>query len=194
MLLVDETSLRRRHRYVTVLLNGESGEVLGMVRHRDAAALSSFFVAQGNRWCQRVEVVVTDGSASYRSAIRAHVGQATLVVDPFHVVRWFAAGLLEVRRRIQRRDRGHVRPAFDPEVFRNRFLTLRRADRLQEAEQARLEALFADHAELARAWSMLQELNGLYLAEIEEAANGRPRPHVPGATPCPSPTRWSTRC
>ena len=32
VLLVDETSLRRPHRYVTVLLNGETGEVLGMVR------------------------------------------------------------------------------------------------------------------------------------------------------------------
>jgi hypothetical protein len=31
MLLVDETSMRRRHRYVTVLQNGESGEVLAMV-------------------------------------------------------------------------------------------------------------------------------------------------------------------
>jgi Transposase len=85
---------------------------------------------------------------------------------------WFAAGLVEVRRRIQRREpRGHVRPAFEPEVFRNRFLVLRRADRLGEAEHARLEALFAAHAELARAWGMLQELHGLYLAENEEEAS-----------------------
>lgn len=138
VLLVDETSLRRRHRYVTVLLNGESGEVLAMVRHRDAAALSSFFAAQGHRWCRLVKVVVTDGSESYRAAIRAHVGGATHVVDRFHVVRWFAAGLVEVRRRIQRREpRGHVSPVFDPEVFRNRFLALRRADRLSDAERLR---------------------------------------------------------
>jgi len=104
LLLANETSLRRRHRYVTVLLNGESGEVLGVVRHRDAAALSGFFVAQGHRWCRRLKVVVTDGSESYRAAIHAHVGQATHVVDRFHVVRWFAAGLVEVRRRIQRRE------------------------------------------------------------------------------------------
>ena len=171
VLLVDETSLRRRHRYVTVLLNGESGEVLAMVKHRDAAALSGFFAAQGHRWCRRVKVVVTDGSESYRAAIGHHVGHATHVVDRFHVVRWFAAGLVEVRRRIQRREaRGHVSPAFDPEVFRSRFLALRRADRLGEAEVARLEALFAAHAELARAWGMLQELHGLYVAESEEEA------------------------
>ncbi|WP_208029265.1 transposase family protein [Rhabdothermincola sediminis] len=42
VLLVDETSMRRRHRYVTVLQNGETGEVLAMVAHRNEAALSGF--------------------------------------------------------------------------------------------------------------------------------------------------------
>ncbi|MCA1672888.1 MAG: hypothetical protein LC799_12045 [Actinobacteria bacterium] len=32
VLLVDETSLRRRHRYVTMVSDGESGALLGMVR------------------------------------------------------------------------------------------------------------------------------------------------------------------
>lgn len=171
VLLVDETSLRRRHRYVTVLLNGETGEVLGMVKHRDAKALSGFLVGQGHRWCRRVEVVVSDGSESYKAAIHAHLGHATHVLDRFHVVRWFAAGLVGVRRRIQRREpRGHVTPAFDPDVFRSRFLALRRADRLEEAERLRLEALFAAHAELGRGWAMLQELYGLYLAGDEAEA------------------------
>ncbi len=171
VLLVDETSLRRRHRYVTVLVNGETGEVLGMVKHRNEQALSGFLMAQGHRWCQGVQVVVTDGSESYAASVRRHLGHATHVLDRFHVVRWFAAGMVAVRRRLQRREpRGQVKPAFDPEVFRARFLALRRADRLAEAETERLQALFAAHAELARAWQMLQELHQLYLAEDENEA------------------------
>ena len=50
VLLVDETSLRRGHRYVTVLINGDTGETLGIVAHRNAAALSDFLLAQGHRW------------------------------------------------------------------------------------------------------------------------------------------------
>jgi len=171
VLLVDEISLRRRHRYVTVLVNGETGEVLGMVKHRNEQALSSFLLEQGHRWCRGVKVVVTDGSESYAASVRRHLGHATHVLDRFHVVRWFAAGMVAVRRRLQRREpRGHVKPAFDPEVFRARFLALRRADRLAEAETERLEALFVAHAELARAWQMLQELHQLYLAEDEDEA------------------------
>ena len=170
VLLVDETSLRRRHRYVTVLVNGETGAVLGMVKHRDQAALSAFLVQQGHGWCRGVKVVVTDGSESYRAAIGRHLGHATHVLDRFHVVRWFASGLVEVRRRIQRREPAGVKPAFDPQVFRARFLALKRADRLDDAEHERLKAIFAAHAELARGWAMLQELYGLYEAPDEETA------------------------
>lgn len=171
VLLVDETSLRRRHRYVTVLVNGDTGQVLGMVRHRDQKALAGFFAAQGHRWCRRVKVVVSDGSESYKAAINAHLGHATHVLDRFHVVRWFAAGLIEVRRRIQRREpKGQVTPAFHPDVFRARFVALKRADRLGEAEHERLKAIFAMHAELARGWSMLQELYALYEAPDEDGA------------------------
>ena len=114
VLLVDETSLRRRHRYVTVISNGDTGEILGVVKHRDSKALSSFFVSQGQRWCNGVKVVVTDGSLAYRSSIRKHLGGASHVVDHFHVVRWFAAGLIEVRRRVQRVGEPGESPAFSP--------------------------------------------------------------------------------
>jgi transposase len=61
VLLVDETSLRRRHRYVTVLVNAETGEALGVVEHRSAKALRRFLSEQGHRWLKGVEIVVTDG-------------------------------------------------------------------------------------------------------------------------------------
>lgn len=171
VLLVDETSMRRRHRYVTVLQNGDSGEVLAMVAHRNEAALSRFFAEQGRRWCTGVQVVVTDGSKSYRAAIGRHLGHATHVLDRFHVCRWFAAGLTLVRRSLQRREpRGHVRPAFDPELFGSRFALLRRGDTLSEAERERLDDLFARHPRIGAGWAALQELYGLYLAGDRQAA------------------------
>jgi transposase len=158
VLLVDETSMRRRHRYVTVLQNGETGEVLAMVAHRNAAALSGFFTA-------------SDGSKSYKAAIDAHLGHATHVLDRFHVVRWFAAGLTLVRRDLQRREpRGQVTPAFDPEIFRARFALLRRADTLTDSDRARLDSLFDAHPRLGVGWRALQELYGLYLADDRAGA------------------------
>ena len=76
VLLVDETSIRKRHRCVTVIVNGDTGEVLAMVPHRDAQALSGFLAAQGPRWCKAVKVVVSDGSKAYKAAIEVS-GSAT---------------------------------------------------------------------------------------------------------------------
>lgn len=171
VLMVDETSLRRGHRYVTVLIDGETGEGLGVIRRRDAKALGGFLRAQGHRWCRDVKVVVTDGSPSYRAAIRSHLGHATHVVDRFHVSRWFAAGLLEVRRRVQRIAPPGSRPAFDPDIFRSRYLQLRRLDRLDVERIEKLGKVLARDPQLEAAWRMLQHLYGIYLAEDSDQAN-----------------------
>jgi transposase len=170
VLLVDETSLRRRHRYVTVISNGDSGEVLAVVRHRDFGALNGFFVEQGRRWCRQVAVVVTDGSTSYRAAIDRHLGHASHVVDRFHVVRWFAYGLIEVRRRIQRLGPPGSAPAFEPDIFRSRFLQLARADHLSPKQRLQLDLIFVRNLELWHAWRLTQMLYGVYEAEDEGAA------------------------
>ncbi len=168
VLLVDETAMRRRHRYVTVLQNGETGEVLAMVAYRNAAALSGFLIEQGPRWCRGVQVVVSDGSKSYKAAIEVHLAGATHVLDRFHVVRWFAAGLTLVRRNAQRRQPPGVKPAFDPELFRARFALLRRSE--DGEPDPGLVDLFDRHPRIGVAWQALQELYGLYQADDRDGA------------------------
>ena len=169
VLLVDETSIRKRHRYVTVLVNGDTGKVLAMVPHRSEAALSGFLASQGHRWCRGVKVVVSDGSKAYAAAIAKRLGHARHVLDRFHVIRWFAAGLTAVRRDVQRRPEGS-KPAFDPQVFRARFVLMKRPDTLDADERARLDALFETHPRLKAAWDALGELHGLYLAKDRKGA------------------------
>ena len=170
VLLVDETSMRKRHRYVTVIVNGDTGRTLAMVEHRSSAALSAFLMQQGHRWCKQVKVVVSDGSRAYKAAIDAHLGHARHVLDRFHVIRWFAAALTQVRRDVQRREPHGVKPAFDPEVFRARFALLRRGDTLTDTDRARLDKLFDAHPRLKAGWQALQELHGLYTADDYDGA------------------------
>ena len=164
VLLVDETSIRKRHRYVTVIVNADTGQTLAMVPHRSTAALAGFLARQGHRWCKQVKVVVTDGSPAYKAAIDSRLGHAKHVLDRFHVIRWFSAGLVAARRDAQRRQPHRDGPAFDPDVFKARFLLLRRQDTLTDKDQARLDALFEAHPKLKTAWEALQELRGHYEA------------------------------
>ena len=125
VLLVDETSIRRRHRYVTVVACGETGKVLAMIPGRTKGSLSRFFRDQGVWWCRQVEIVVSDGSRSYQAAIAQYLPAARHVLDRFHVVRWFTQGLTLVRREIQRRDPHRRPPTFEPDLFGARFTLLR---------------------------------------------------------------------
>ena len=164
VLLVDETSMRKRHRYVTVILNGDTGHTLAIVEHRSRVALTGFLMSQPHRWRRGVKVVVSDGSAAYKSSIDACLPHARHVLDRFHVIRWFCAGFTAVRRDTQRRDDG-TKPVAGPQVFRARFLLARRGDTLTDTDQARLDKLFDAHPRLKTGWQALQELHGLYLAE-----------------------------
>lgn len=50
VLLVDETSLRRRHRYVTGASNGEAGVALAVAGHRDFRAETTTSTLEHQRW------------------------------------------------------------------------------------------------------------------------------------------------
>ncbi len=167
---MDETSIRKGHRYVTVVACGDTGRILALIPSRTTAALSTFLAQQGYRWCKQVKVVVSDGSPAYKAAITQHLGHCRHVLDRFHVIRWFTAGLTAVRRDTQRRQPPGVQPVFDRDVFRARFLLLRRGDTLTDSDRQRLDTLFEAHPRLQAGWDALQELHGLYTADDHQGA------------------------
>ncbi len=148
VLLIDETSIRKRHRYVTVVVNGDTGEILSMFPGRSKQALSRFFIEQGPRWRQNVQVVVSDGSRSYQAAIVRYLPSACHVLDRFHAARWFTEGLTLVRRDLQRRQSPGVKPAWHPDLFRARYLLLKRKANITPEEKKRLRHLFEAYPRL----------------------------------------------
>jgi len=163
VLPVDETSIRRGRRYVTVIVDADTGATLAMVPHRSSAALSALLAQQGHKWCKGVKAVLTDGSRAYKAAVDVRLGHARRVLDRFHVIRWFQAGPTAVRRGVQRRREG-AEPVLEPGVFRARLALPRRGDTLTDTEQARLRALFDAHPRLEAAQQALGELHGLTTA------------------------------
>ena len=63
------------------------------------------------------------------------------------------------------------RPAFDPDIFRSRYLQLTRFDRLDVARIEALGRVLARQPQLEAAWRLLQHLYGIHLAADGEAAN-----------------------
>ena len=157
VLLVDEKSMRKgRGQFSTILTDGDRGRVIAVLKGRSADVLGGFLAAQSPSWRAGVSVVVTDMAECYRVAVRKHLPHARHVADRFHVVRGFAKVLVTARRDAQRSPLGEPH---DAEVFRARFLLMKRLDRLSGEEMARLGALFDAHPELGVVWGLVQRFH-----------------------------------
>jgi len=79
--------------------------------------------------------------------------------------------MIEVRRRIQRIGGHGSRPAFEPEIFRSRYLQLTRLDQLEDHRIEALGKVLSGRPELEAAWRMLQHLYGIHVAANDDEAN-----------------------
>lgn len=103
-ILVDETSARRGHRYVTVVLDADTSELLLMVEGRQAQSLAEFaatMLAHGARPDQITEVVM-DMSAAYIAGTKANFPMARIVFDRFHLMQLAGNACDEVRKSLRR--------------------------------------------------------------------------------------------
>lgn len=98
---IDEVSYKRGHRYLTVVVDHDTGALLWAAPGRDKATLGEFFDAledSGAGRCAQVTHVSADGADWIESVVRARCPQAVRCADPFHVVRWATEALDAVRR------------------------------------------------------------------------------------------------
>ncbi len=169
VLLVDEKSMRKgRGQFSTILVDGDRGRVIAVLAGRSAEVLGGFLARQSPAWRKGVSVVVTDMAECYRTAVRKWLPDARHVVDRFHVVRNFAKVVVSARRDAQRTPPGQPH---DPALFRNRFLLMKRLDRLSGTEMATLGRIFDAHPELGVVWGLVQRFHVIFCAPTEELAN-----------------------
>jgi transposase len=83
---IDEVSIERGHRYLTIVLDLDSGAVIFVGEGRGADALDPFW-KRLRRSGARIDAVATDMSQAYIRAVRTHLQDTTLVFDRFHVIK-----------------------------------------------------------------------------------------------------------
>jgi transposase len=97
---IDEMSYKRGHRYLTVVVDHDSGRLVWATVGRDKATLERFFELLGPERCRSVRLVSADGAAYIRDVVAEACPGATLCIDAFHVCQWASAALDEVRRQV----------------------------------------------------------------------------------------------
>jgi len=97
ILAIDEISIRKGHRYLTVVLDYETGRVVWVGKDRKARALRRFFSGMTSREKKYLEAVVMDMWDPYILAVQSKVPHVKIVFDLFHVVAQFNRIIDKVR-------------------------------------------------------------------------------------------------
>jgi len=167
LIAIDEISIGRGHRYLTVVLDLSSGAVVFVGDGKGADALIPFWKKLKCSKAQ-IDAVAMDMSPSYISAVSTNLPKAAIVFDHFHIIKMFNDKLAELRRELQREAEDA-----DKQVLKGtRWLLLKNPENLRadRNERERLDAALKLNKPLATAYYLKEDLRQLWLQKDQEKA------------------------
>jgi transposase len=153
---IDEIAIAKGHRYLTLVLDLESGAVVFVGDGKGAKALKPFWKRlRGSK--AKIEAVAMDMSPAYREAVATNLPGAKIVFDRFHVMKLFNDKLSDLRRALYR----EATDVMQKKVLKGtRWLLLKSAENLDEErdEKRRLKEALALNQSLATAYYLKEDL------------------------------------
>jgi transposase len=167
-LAIDEISIGKGQRYVTVVLDLESGAIVFVGRGKGADSLAPFWKRlRASR--AKIQAVATDLSSAYIRAVRDHLPRATHVFDRFHVVKLLNEQLSELRRELYH----EATTKLQKDVLKGtRWLLLKNPENLDDTrrEHQRLQEALELNASLAAAYYLKDDLRQFWEQPTRVAA------------------------
>lgn len=186
---IDEISYKRRHKYLTVVVDHDSGRLVWAAPGRDRAAVRAFFdalEASGAGRCAQITHVSADGAEWIADVVTERCPGAIRCADPFHVVGWATDALDAVRREAwsnARRAPGNTRPhgwahgrratvstGAAQKLRRARYALWKNPENLTERQQAKLAWIAQTDPRLYRAYLLKEGLRTIFKLPADQAA------------------------
>jgi transposase len=157
---IDEISIGKGHRYLTVVLDLKTGAVIFVGDGRGVDSLRPFFKRLKYSKAE-IKAVAIDMSPSYIAAVLENLPDSTIVFDHFHVIKLLNDKLSELRRAIHREAEG---PLQKKVLKGTRWLLLKNSYNLNEQknEKERLEEALSLNKPLATAYYLKEDLRQVW--------------------------------
>jgi len=157
---IDEICIGRPYRFLTLVLDLQSGAILFVGQGKKAESLQPFWrrlrAARAS-----VQAVAIDMSRAYISAVERHLPQATLVFDRFHVIKLMNEKLTQLRRELHRQATDQLHK----DVLKGtRWLLLKTPENLDpvKGEPKRLHEALRLNGSLATAYYLKEDLRQIW--------------------------------
>ena len=155
---IDEISYKRGHRYLTVVVDHDSGRLVWAAVGRDEKTLRTFFDELGESRCAAITLVSADAAEWIATVVRERCQNATLCLDPFHICQWASKALDEVRREVWNAARRGGQTALARDLKDARFALWKNPEDLTTRQQAKLATIEKTNQPLYRAYLLKEQL------------------------------------
>ncbi|MGW6413226.1 ISL3 family transposase [Streptomyces vinaceus] len=183
---MGEISHRRGQKYMTVVVDHESGRVVWMADKHGKGVLNAFFDALGPDHAERLTRISGDGALWIVETLTAHAPHAVRVMDPFRVVARATEALDTERRAAWNRARHEAGNKERARALKHsRFALWKNQDDLTDRQAAKLAWIAVTDSRLHRAWRLKEAA----LRAVFALAGTRP---TAAALDCW--TGWARRC
>lgn len=159
---IDEISHRKGQRYITVVVDHDSGRLVWAAEGRSEATLEAFFDELGAERCAAIELVSADGAAWIERVVRRRCQAAVLCMDPFHVVSWATDALDVVRREVWNAARRAGATALASDLKGARYALWKNPEHLTERQGRKLAWIAATNEPLYRAYLLKEQLRMVF--------------------------------
>ena len=176
---IDEIAYKKGRKYLTVVVDHDTGHLVWAGVGRDTASLEEFFELLGPARCSEITLVSADAARYIAQAVREHLPNAVQCADPFHVVAWATDALDQVRREAWNNAKGRAantqltreRSHGDSRKLKNTRLALwKNPEDLTEHQHAKIEWVAKTDPRLYRAYLLKEGLR--YVFKVK-GAEGR---------------------
>jgi transposase len=161
---IDELSYKRGHRYITCVVDHDTGRLVWAAPGRDKDTVNAFFDELGAQRSAQITHVSTDGADWIIKVVDRRCPNAVRGADPYHVVAWATEALDQVRRDMWNTTRGGKgRATEQSKALKNaRWALWKDPDDLTQAQQAKLDWIARTHPRLHRAWALKEGLRWVF--------------------------------
>ena len=159
---IDEISWRKGQRYLTVVVDHDTGRLVWAAAGANTETLAGFFALLGAERCQRIELISADMGAWIAKAARQACPRAELCLDPFHIVALATAALDQIRREIWNDARRAGQAETARELKGARWAPWKNPEALTGRQAAKLAAIQKTNRRLFRAYLLKEQLREIF--------------------------------
>jgi transposase len=158
---IDEVSYKRGHRYLTVVVDHDTGRLVWAAKGHDKKTLEGFFDLLGGDRCSGVRLVSCDAAEWIGDVVRERCGNAIICLDAFHIVKWCTDALDEVRRETWNEARRNGMRAHARDLKGARYALWKNPEDLTVRQEAKLAWVATVNRRLYRAYLLKEQLRAV---------------------------------